>query len=350
MAGAYRSARRGILRLAGASGTRRVALELQIPYDVVEAFFAASASVAVAMFSRDGELTQANRRFLSLLPGGCGLGDLLPDLVVENQRGEMARLLEGRDEGPTTRNLHLQRGDDLPVTLQATWVRAHGDLILIGEAPVADLEASQAVLARLNQRVMELARENAKKSAELERALAELREEHASLEEARRQIEELSRRDALTGLANRRWLEESLRGEIERVARHPAPLSVILVDLDHFKDVNDTYGHGVGDEVLKAAAGCLRDAARTTDLVARYGGEEFLLVLPSTDTDQACVLAERLRARLREMDLGFRPEPVTGSFGIAEWRAGDTLDSFVTRADDALYAAKRGGRDRVETA
>jgi diguanylate cyclase (GGDEF)-like protein len=186
---------------------------------------------------------------------------------------------------------------------------------------------------------------------DLERRVKErtlrLREQNKALREARKRIEQLSRRDALTGLTNRRWLDEVLLLELERSQRYGAPLSVIMADLDHFKAVNDSFGHAVGDQVLKAASDALKGAARMTDVVGRYGGEEFLVLLPNTALKQALVLAERLRAGLRQMPVTFRSEPVTGSFGVTQRALGDTIASLVDRADEALYEAKHAGRDRV---
>ena len=198
-----------------------------------------------------------------------------------------------------------------------------------------------------NRRLLdELTQANEHLERRVQERTQRLREQNKTLREARKRIEELSR-DALTGLTNRRWLDEVLRLEVERAQRYGAPLSVIMADLDHFKVVNDSFGHVVGDQVLKAAAAALRGAARMTDVVGRYGGEEFLLLLPNTELAQALVLAERMRVGLREMPMAFRPEPVTGSLGVAQWAGGDTVASLVDRADEALYEAKNAGRDRV---
>lgn len=175
-----------------------------------------------------------------------------------------------------------------------------------------------------------------------------LREQNKALRGAHDRIEELSRRDALTGLTNRRWLDEVLRLEVERARRYQTPLSVAMVDLDLFKDINDSFGHAVGDQVLKAAASALEGAVRMTDVVSRYGGEEFLVLLPNTELPQALMLAERMRADLRLMPVTFRPEPVTASFGVAQWESKDSVESLVGRADEALYEAKRTGRDKVQ--
>ena len=163
--------------------------------------------------------------------------------------------------------------------------------------------------------------------------------------------ESLSLSDPLTGLANRRQLAQDLTLEIERAARYHRPLSFLMIDIDHFKSVNDTFGHAVGDAVLVEVASVLSEQMRLGDSIYRYGGEEFAVLARETDAGGARSVAERLRrvvedryATLAEGDVA-----VTISVGIAE--LGETAeepDRMVAGADEALYAAKRGGRNRVE--
>ena len=193
----------------------------------------------------------------------------------------------------------------------------------------------------------ELAKANAELEERVRVRTERLKRQNRALREARHRIEMLSRKDALTGLANRGWLDESLTLEVERCRRYGSRLSIIMGDLDHFKAVNDSFGHLVGDRVLQAAADVLQTTARMTDLAGRFGGEEFLVVLPNTGEAEASALAERLRERFEQMPVTFRPEPVTGSFGVAEWRLGESPGDLVGRADQALYEAKRTGRNRV---
>jgi diguanylate cyclase (GGDEF)-like protein len=160
----------------------------------------------------------------------------------------------------------------------------------------------------------------------------------------------LSETDTITVLANRRRLDEFMAGEWQRVQRHGSILSAIALDIDHFKRVNDVHGHGAGDEVLRHVARVLRERMRSTDVVARVGGEEFVVVLPHAGLEGALATAERLRtdvARLRPPPL---PYDLSASFGVASYEAGDTPRSLLARADEALYAAKRAGRNRVECA
>jgi len=157
-------------------------------------------------------------------------------------------------------------------------------------------------------------------------------------------------RDPLTGLNNRRSALEELQNRFDLSQRHNRPLAVIMCDLDHFKLINDTLGHGAGDLVLEEFGQRVRSNLRTTDLAGRIGGEEFLLILPETEMEGALLLAERLRAATAEVPFELQPESlrVTCSLGVAQRTAEDRDGGvLLARADGALYAAKRGGRDRV---
>ena len=158
--------------------------------------------------------------------------------------------------------------------------------------------------------------------------------------------------DQLTGLFNRRWLAELLPRQVERARRDEQPLSLVMVDVDHFKRFNDTYGHPAGDYVLFAVGQRLRRSFRPTDLVARYGGEEFLAVLPDTPGLEACMAAERVRRALENEVLVLEDGTevqVTASLGVAEYRAPQSDADLVAAADRALYQAKGAGRNRVAT-
>jgi diguanylate cyclase (GGDEF)-like protein len=148
--------------------------------------------------------------------------------------------------------------------------------------------------------------------------------------------------DGLTSLANRRGFDEALRLEILRAGRDGVPLSVAVIDLDRFKDLNDRFGHGFGDAVLRRVAGAWREQLRATDTLSRYGGDEFLLLLPGAGREDAERVVERLR---RATPLG-----VTVSAGIACWDEGETPETFKRRADLAVYEAKQRGRNRAVTA
>jgi diguanylate cyclase (GGDEF)-like protein/PAS domain S-box-containing protein len=161
-------------------------------------------------------------------------------------------------------------------------------------------------------------------------------------------------RDVLTGLYNRRYLEEVLDREIRRAGRAAQSLGLVILDLDHFKTFNDTYGHDAGDTVLREAAALLVKNVRTEDFVCRYGGEEFVIILPTADLDGARARAERLRMKTKELTIVYQGQTlrmVTFSMGVAEFpRHGTTPQELMAAADAALYQAKREGRDRVVVA
>lgn len=174
-----------------------------------------------------------------------------------------------------------------------------------------------------------------------------------SLMEHKIRLEELSSRDGLTGLYNRREFEARLREETQRARRYAKPLSVIILDIDHFKNVNDRYGHQAGDETLIAVADLIRLSARPMDAVCRYGGEELAVILPETDASGAGIVAERIRASVAE-SLTITPQGdeihVTVSIGIAAYPLdSDTGSGLVKAADDALYTAKQEGRNLVRS-
>jgi diguanylate cyclase (GGDEF)-like protein len=163
--------------------------------------------------------------------------------------------------------------------------------------------------------------------------------------------------DSLTGLSNRRYLDESLRTEFHRLKRSGAPLSLIMMDVDHFKNFNDTYGHLAGDNCLRQLGAVLRTVVgRLHDIVARYGGEEFVVIMPETEKHGAEILAERIRKGVEELAIPHSASDaanhVTVSLGVVTAYAADLAEpeSLVALADEALYAAKQGGRNRVETA
>lgn len=176
----------------------------------------------------------------------------------------------------------------------------------------------------------------------------------AQLRKSRERLQELSIRDELTGLYNRRYFNGVLKDEAERSRRYGKPFAVMILDIDHFKAVNDTYGHATGDTALRHIARIAREECRTTDCAARYGGEEFAFVLPETGLEEARQMAERMRLAIESAplplpDLGAGAAlPLTASLGVAVYPAsGETPEAVVEYADKGLYLAKREGRNRV---
>lgn len=181
----------------------------------------------------------------------------------------------------------------------------------------------------------------------------ELRKLLSQLAQQNSELERLSSTDALTGLTNRRRFLESLENELIRIDRYGGSLSLIMFDIDHFKKVNDTWGHAVGDAVLcEIACDSLR-FLRRADIAARYGGEEFIILLPETDLPGAALIADRLRQLVADTVIALDQGPpisVTISIGVASLRPYESGDELLIRADKAMYQAKNSGRNRVELA
>jgi len=166
----------------------------------------------------------------------------------------------------------------------------------------------------------------------------------------RRRAEYLSKHDLLTGLGNRRKLDEILAVEINRLHRHGGSLCLSIADIDHFKNINDSHGHAAGDEVLSQFGELLSLHKRPTDTAARIGGEEFVVLMPHTNIKEALGAAERLRTALTGKKFASLNQPVTLSIGVAELQNGENAAALLQRADRALYRAKRAGRNRVVAA
>jgi diguanylate cyclase (GGDEF)-like protein/PAS domain S-box-containing protein len=220
-------------------------------------------------------------------------------------------------------------------------------------------KAARMIGAHLNIHAAKTAQEELKRQNELLRVdnatlenlvrqrTAELEQLNATLQ---RQLEETSliaSRDRLTSVYNRHMFEEMLQKEISRARRYGRPMSLIMVDLDYFKEINDRYGHQTGDDVLAAVAKMLQDYTRSSDIVARWGGEEFIIILPDTQREEAVAIAETLRRTIAQKHFT-RGISLTCSLGVTGYRPDDTVDTLFTRIDKALYRAKALERNNVQ--
>lgn len=172
-------------------------------------------------------------------------------------------------------------------------------------------------------------------------------ERTVELKEANETISRLAATDELTELYNRRYFNERLKTTLSAARRHGYPLSMIMIDLDHFKVVNDTFGHSEGDLILRAFADLLREMIRAEDVAARWGGEEFIIILPHTGSEAASALAERIRVAFEQLSTSTARIVLSASFGVAQLQETDDVDSLIRRTDAALYRAKHEGRNRV---
>lgn len=296
-------------------------------------------SLAVARLTLEGRVLDANLGFWRAIgcappTAGCRF-DAAPFLVNPTLTA-MQRLLaaDSLADAALFRGL-ITLGDPRASgqTLHGAIYREGDGLLLVAEHDIRDME-------RLSVEVMQLNTE----LAEAQRALT--RQNH-SLQRSHQQVLETSRTDALTGAANRRRFDERLLEEIERAKRGGASLSLALADVDHFKQVNDEFGHPAGDAVLKALVQTMRAGTRPYDLVARWGGEEFVILLPQTGMELAAMIADRIRAAFADQIVPAVDRAITVSFGIAVARADDSAATLLARADAALYQAKTDGRNRV---
>lgn len=176
-----------------------------------------------------------------------------------------------------------------------------------------------------------------------------LREMTASLSKRSETLEQAALTDALTGMHNRRYFNDAIKEYLDEFGRISRPVGLMVLDLDHFKQVNDTHGHDVGDEVLRTVAGCLKDMTRYHDVTARLGGEEFAVLVPNMDNVQLMKFAERIRKSVAALPIlsGNIRLKITTSVGLAVWDGRETADDFYRRADRQLYHAKRAGRNQV---
>lgn len=222
--------------------------------------------------------------------------------------------------------------------LLATWRREALAIVL---AALLALATTAIVTAGIRRRVM--------LATQLEEVRRHLEESNNALRVALAASELVAARDQLTGLWNRRSFDQRMQETIAHLARHDGTLSLLMIDIDHFKNINDRHGHLTGDEVLKWFADVLQERLRQNDVHARWGGEEFTILADGANLDNACLLAEQIRQTVETRQFGNLPR-LTVSIGVAEYRRGETSDDLLIRADDALYNAKRAGRNRVVAA
>lgn len=229
--------------------------------------------------------------------------------------------------------------------------RIVGGQVIRSVGTVQDITERKAVEEKLRASeagLLQRARDLELSNSTLERQAQEMVVLAEELHEAKEKAEILAITDRLTGLFNRLKLDQTFSSEFERCQRYNHPLSVVICDLDHFKSVNDTFGHQVGDEVLKEISKILKENVRTIDIPGRWGGEEFLVICPETDLNGARVLAEKIRQAVEVYSfptVGHK----TASFGVAELSSADSMETLTQRSDEALYRAKSAGRNRVES-
>ncbi len=292
-------------------------------------------TIAVATIRDDGTLVKANAGFLRLInmEGEQPAGKRVAQFFIQPDFALLVSM-EADTEGRIYHGL-LTLGDYMTQarTLRTRIWRVNSELRLLAEHDIEELERLYGTLLALNRDYAD--------------AQFRLAQTNLKLQQREAEILALSLTDQLTGVGNRRQLEQVLPVEISRAERTGEKFCALMADLDHFKKVNDTWGHDTGDEVLIRFGKLLRQQTRVTDTVIRFGGEEFIILMPHTPLEQATAIAERIKGAMGGCQLEVFRDPITVSIGVAELVAGQQGTEFLRRADTALYKAKASGRNRI---
>ncbi|MEJ2588858.1 MAG: GGDEF domain-containing protein [Deltaproteobacteria bacterium] len=299
--------------------------------DILKPYLEAQSDLTILFLDLDKHILAGNQGFVRLLGGPFEKGQPLMDhLLPESSEA----LNQFPDPGEVRRlRLNLTARPSGVQTVICRVYNTSGGYTVFGEKHLPFQSDVINQLAEVNNQLTNLSRELAQKNRALEKANAT--------------ITRLMRTDPLTELANRRFFQERLSTALASAKRHETPLSLVMADLDHFKRINDTWGHAAGDAVLKGFADILQSACRIEDQAARFGGEEFIVMLSHTDREGAAQYAERVRRELEVQTFPEIEQRVTASFGVSQLKAEEDAESFIQRADKALYRAKSDGRNRV---
>lgn len=299
-------------------------------FPIIPDLFNAMISVVIAEFGDDGKLLHGNAGFHRLCPG-----TKVPSWYLFTQPRLDGLLGAPADADGVVYHGMITLGDAEGEmrTLSGSIHAASNRLLIVAGYNITEFEATSDLLFDLNNQLDLTQRNLVRTNRELARREALIRE--------------LSLTDALTGVGNRRSFDEKLLAESERARRYGLSLSLFILDIDHFKQVNDTWGHGAGDEVLGELGELLRSFLRQSDSAARLGGEEFVVLMPGASLADATGAAERLCREMANRVRAKPPTSITASFGVATLESSESGAALLARADAALYLAKTGGRNRV---
>ncbi len=230
-------------------------------------------------------------------------------------------------------------------------VRDYGETLRSAIAGLNKVD-STGKATEIVMRVIDATAEMQSRNSDLETRLNESHTQIREIQESLETIRYESLTDQLSGLANRKHFDQSLERTMVAARRRGEPLSLVMCDIDHFKEFNDTYGHQTGDQVLRLVGSAIRNSVKGRDIAARYGGEEFAVILPDTDIDSAVMVANQIRTAVMAKELikrstGESLGRITMSFGVAGFTPEDTVETLIDRADASLYRAKHNGRNRV---
>lgn len=287
-------------------------------------------NLGVVIIDKKGKIIDCNEGFCKILGVEKKLiGFNIKDLLSKTSQEPILS-----KKSLTKLNLLFIGKDNVKILLNSFIFPISGYYLLIFEQHRLTYSELITKMSKLNDEIVNMTRELEKKNAQLKEALTT--------------IKKIMNKDYLTGILNRKGFESMLKREISFALRHKLPLSVVMIDIDYFKEINDTYGHETGDKVLKIFAKTLKKSIRQEDILGRLGGEEFVIAFPNTNIEQALSAAERIRQKIEKMKIKAINGNITASFGITELLSTDDERSILKRADDALYEAKRHGRNRCE--
>ncbi|MBZ0096265.1 MAG: GGDEF domain-containing protein [Sulfuricella sp.] len=291
-------------------------------------------AIAIAVLDEEGRVVDSNQGFLSVTAeakaDGSGVRLTKPDRVA------LSRAEVGLDGKAYSGAIVLEGSSEGWVALSGSIYRTGSGWLLAAEVGVSAYPQLNGVIERLGRELEDTERTLARRNQALQKALEE--------------VEALKRQDTLTGLANRRSLDDHIAEEIGRWERYRRPLGLILMEMDDFGGVNESYGREVGDELLHHVATVITHSVRTTDLAARYGGLEFAMLLPETNEMGALIVAERLRMDLEGQIILPMTRPLTASFGVAMLLPGESRQELYARAGRAVGHSRKNGRNCVTMA
>ncbi len=289
-----------------------------------------NAPIILLVLDKQGTILEMNR-YARKLFGEKLEGGAFHEVLVDFQN--IFSLDQGLENPDSAQLLNLKTLNGSTETFYVFLQQLDEQIIVFGHQEMDEMETLSNELLGLNQELNNLTRQLSLKNRELQRA--------------NEKILELSRTDFLTGCANRGFFNERISEMISLAKRKSLPLSVVMSDLDHFKKINDRFGHDAGDLVLRGYADLLRQYTRTEDLVARFGGEEFVVLLPLSDISEAFTMAERIRLALAKQDFLGNGYVVTASCGVSRLKDEDRPEDLIKRADTAMYQAKALGRNQT---
>lgn len=298
--------------------------------DVIISYFDQLSSLAIVLIDKDKKILDCNIGFIKIL--GLREKPINHPLTKFLSRYSEEVLLS--DRAFNVINIVFKGAGNMEILLKGSILSFDNLYLMIFEQYRLTYNELITKMSKLNDQIVDITRQLEKKNLQLSEALTT--------------IKRITNTDPLTGILNRRAFQKALTREISFARRHKLPLSFVIIDIDHFKRINDTYGHEVGDYVLKNFSKIIRKSIRYEDTFARFGGEEFILILPNTNIDSALEVCERIRQKIEKTKFKGIKEKITASFGITELLQTDKELDVLKRADEALYEAKRKGRNRCE--